>query len=115
MDEHILMVFMIFAIFLGRGGGPGRRFGKGLRKRFRGFVAFRRGIQRHQGGHLDLFLAGVGIVFLGLVFGVFGPLARDLEAFDIVFLAKARKPWRLPPYSTKAACSDGSTRVTLAR
>ena len=28
---------------------------------------------------------------------------------------KARKPWRLPPYSTKAACSEGSTRVTLAR
>ena len=27
----------------------------------------------------------------------------------------ARKPWRLPPYSTKAAWSDGSTRVTLAR
>ena len=27
----------------------------------------------------------------------------------------ARKPWRLPPQSTKAACSDGSTRVTLAR
>jgi hypothetical protein len=38
----------------------------------------------------------------------------DLVVVRVDF-ASGRKPWRLPPYSTKAACKEGSTRTTLAR
>jgi hypothetical protein len=60
---------------------------------------------------------------LRLLFGFFLGLSLDQSLTvgkrDLIIVGmdfrKARKPWRFPPYSTKAACRDGSTRVTFAR
>ena len=44
------------------------------------------------------------------------PACRNLWVLIGVNLAEGEgSPWRLPPYSMKAAWSDGSTRVTFAR